>query len=143
METTAEQKQEQLESDRAVSQRQEEERQKKPQQEDKDNQMGVMFFSILLLLCVVGDLIDFFTVGTIGWVIGLFIDAVLLIAGGLNKAGRKQFKKIVVGAIGDSIPILNILPFRSFFLIWSFVNSRYQLPTQLGLSGLKQTKLGE
>ncbi|MDO8496458.1 MAG: hypothetical protein Q7S43_03315, partial [bacterium] len=97
----------------------------------------------LLLLCVVADFIDMLTVGTIGWLIGLFVDAILLLSFGLSKGGRKQFKRMVVGVIGDSIPILAILPFRSFFLVWSYVKSRYELPIQLGLSGHKQTELGE
>lgn len=148
METTTEQSQEwqeQLESDRALYQagqeREEEEKKNQPQQPKK---MGVMFFSILLLLFIIGDLIDIFTAGTIGWLIGLFIDGVGLLATGMSKAGRKQFKRILVGIIGETIPVpfLAILPFRSLFLVWSFVNSRYELPIQLGLSGHKQTELG-
>ncbi len=125
MASTPEQQQEQLESDRAVSQveqeRAEEEKSNQPQKSEK---MGVMFFSILLLLFIIGDLIDFFTAGTIGWLIGLFIDGIGLLATGMSKAGRKQFKRIVVGLIGDSIPILAILPFRSIFLTWGFIKSR-------------------
>ena len=146
METTAEQYREQLESDRAVYQteqeRKEEEAKNHPRNPEK---MGLMFFSILLLLCAIADFIDILTVGTIGWLMGLFVDAVLLLSAGLSKAGRKQFKRILLGVIGETIPIpfLAILPFRSLFLVWSFVNSRYELPIQLGLSGHKQTKLGE
>ena len=138
--------QEQLESDRAISQaeqeRKDEEIKNQPQKPEK---MGIMFFSILLLLCVVADFIDMITVGTIGWLVGLFVDAVLLLASGLSKAGRKQFKRILLGVIGETIPIpfLAILPFRSLFLTWSFIQSRHELPIQLGLSGPKQTELGE
>jgi hypothetical protein len=138
--------QEQLESDRALSQivadKNEEENKGRPEEPKK---MGIMFFSILLILCVIGDLIDVFTAGTIGWVVGLFIDGILLLATGLSKAGRKQFKRILVGVLGETIPIpfLAILPFRSLFLTWSFVKSRYELPVQLGLSAHRQTELGE
>lgn len=136
--------QEQLESDRAISQaesdREEDERKSQPQESQK---MGTMFFLILLLLCIVADFVDMLTAGTIGWLLGLLVDGILLLSAGLSKAGRKQFKRIIIGVIGEKVPILNILPLRSLFLIWSFVNSRYELPIQLGLSGYKQTKLGE
>ena len=136
--------QEQLESDRALSQIEtEKEEEQKENQSETPAKMDTMMFAILLLLCVIADFIDMLTVGTIGWLIGFFVDGILLLAIGLSKGGRKQFKRMVIGVIGDSIPILAILPFRSFFLVWSFVKSRYELPIQLGLSGHKQTELGE
>ena len=117
--------QEQLESDRALSQNeQEREEENKENQPETSAKMDTMLFAILLLLCVVADLVDMITVGTIGWVMGLFVDAVLLLAVGLSKGGRKQFKRIIIGIIGEKIPVINILPFRSLFLIWSFVKSR-------------------
>lgn len=144
MALTPEQQQEQLESDRAISQAEsEQEEENKETQPKEPVKMGTMFFAILLLLCVVADFIDMLTAGTIGWIIGLFVDGILLFATGLTKAGRKQFKRITVGVIGEKVPIINILPLRSLFLTWSFVKSRYELPIQLGLSGHKQTKLGE
>lgn len=144
MELTQEQLQEQLESDRAVSQNasaQEEENKKNKSKEPA--KMGTMMFAILLLLCVIADFVDMLTVGTIGWIIGFFVDGILLLSIGMSKGGRKQFKKMLVGVIGDSIPILAILPFRSFFLVWSYVKSRHELPIQLGLSKYKQTELGQ
>ena len=138
--------QEQLESDRAFSRaEQEREDEERKNQPETPARMGTMFFAILLLLCVVADFFDMITAGTIGWLVGLFVDAFLLLSVGLSKAGRKQFKRILIGVIGETIPIplLAILPFRSFFLVWSFLKSRYQLPIQLGLSGHKQTELGE
>ena len=138
--------QEQLESDRAVSQIESAQEEKnKEDQSETPARMGTMFFAILLLLCVVADFFDMITVGTVGWVVGLFVDAILLLSAGLSKAGRKQFKRILLGVIGETIPIpfLAILPFRSFFLVWSFVKSRRELPVQLGLSGYEQTELGE
>ena len=144
MALTEEQYQEQLESQRALSQAesaQEEENKENPP--ETPAKMGTMFFFILLLLCIIADFVDMITVGTVGWLIGLFVDAILLLSFGLSRSGRKQFKRMVVGVIGDTIPVLAILPFRSFFLVWSFVKSRHQLPTQLGLSGYKQTELGD
>lgn len=138
--------QEQLESDRALYQAdQEREAEEKENQPQNPEKMGIMFFSILLLLCVVADFIDIITVGTIGWLVGLFVDAILLLSAGLSKAGRKQFKRILLGVIGETIPIplLAVLPFRSLFLTWSFIQSRHELPIQLGLSGYKQTELGK
>src|SRR3989338_6799085 len=106
MESTEEQFQEQLESDRALSQNEaDKEGAGKENPTNGSQKMGVMFFSILLLLCVIADFIDMITVGTIGWLVGLFVDAVLLLASGLSKAGRKQFKRILLGVIGETIPI--------------------------------------
>ncbi len=126
MATQEEQFQEQLESDRATPQTE------SPQEENQSEapvKMDTMLFAILLLLCVVADLIDVFTAGTVGWFVGLFVDAILLLALGLSKSGRKQFKRMIIGVIGDSIPVLAFLPFRSFFLIWSFVKSRHGTQT--------------
>lgn len=132
MALTEEQYQEQLESQRALDQaesdRKEEEKSNQPQKPEK---MGVMFFSIFLLLCIIGDLIDIFTVGTIGWLVGLFIDGIVLLATGMSKAGRKQFKVIAVGLIGDSVPILAVLPFRSIFLTWGFIKSRSSIASAI------------
>lgn len=86
--------------------------------------MGLLLFLPLLFLCVIGDLIDIFTVGTIGWLVGIFIDVILLVTTGLSKSGRKQFKRILIGAVADSFPFVAFLPFRSVFLIWAFIKSR-------------------
>lgn len=116
---------EQLERERNISRVDiEGEEQKEQNQPEKLERMGIVFFTILLLLCVVADFIDMLTAGTIGWLVGLFVDGILLLAIGLTKAGRKQFKKIIIGVIGEKVPFVNILPLRSFFLIWSFVKSR-------------------
>ncbi len=93
--------------------------------------MSLGIFVPLLFLCVIGDFIDVITGGTIGWLIGLFIDAIILIVTGLSKAGRKQFKRIVIGLIGETIPIIDILPFRSIFLTWGFIKSRSSIAQAL------------
>jgi len=99
--------------------------------------MSLLLFLPLLFLCVVGDLIDIFTAGTIGWGIGLFIDAVLLISTGLSKSGRKQFKRILIGAVADSFPFVAFLPFRSIFLVWAFIKSRSEAAQHLAEMGEK------
>lgn len=95
---------------------------------ESPKKIGVMFFFILLILCVMADFIDLLTLGTVGWLFGLFVDAVLLVSVGLSKAGRRQFKRTLVGVIGDTIPFLNIMPLRSLFFIWSFIKSREEPP---------------
>jgi len=90
----------------------------------KAKPMGWGIFSVAMFFCIIGDTIDILTVGTIGWLTGLFVDFILFIILGTSKSGRKQWKKWVVGILGESIPIINILPLRSIFTAWSFVSSR-------------------
>ena len=89
--------------------------------------MGLIFFAIAGILCVVADVIDFFTGGTIGWFIGLFVDGILLLMFGLSSAGRKQFKRIIGGLVGESFPIIATLPLRTIFLCWAFISSRSKI----------------
>ncbi len=143
VELTAEQQtQERLERERNTPQADtgDEEEQNQPKELER---MSITLFAILLSLCIVADFIDMLTAGTIGWIVGIFVDGILLIATGLTKAGRKQFKRILIGVIGEKVPLINILPLRSFFLIWSFVKSRQEPPMQLGLSEYQYTELGE
>lgn len=104
--------------------RQDEENTRMEEESQKPVPMGIIFFGFLIILCLIADIIDIFTGGTIGWVIGLFVDFILLILTGISKSGRKQFKRILAGIIGDSIPIVAFLPLRSIFLIWAFISSR-------------------
>lgn len=92
--------------------------------QNQQSPMSLGLFIPLIILCIIGDVIDFFTGGTIGWVIGLFIDAIIMIATGISKSGRKQFKRIVVGLLAETIPIIDALPFRTISLTWGFVKSR-------------------
>jgi len=92
-----------------------------------EKKMGIFFFLIGLWLSIVGDLIDFITAGTIGWLVGLVIDAILLLMFGLSKSGRKQFKRVLIAVIGESIPFINMLPFRTIVMIWSFTKSRSKI----------------
>ncbi|MEK9158371.1 MAG: hypothetical protein AAB638_04300 [Patescibacteria group bacterium] len=114
----------QLEQKRTEDRERLEAEQTEPNISEKTHRMGTVFFAIMLLLCLVADGIDIFTGGTIGWVIGLFVDAILLISTGITKAGRQRFKTILIGVAGDSIPLLAFFPFRSGFLIWAFIKSR-------------------
>ena len=86
--------------------------------------MSWLLFLFMLLISVILDVIDIFTGGTIGWLIGIFGDLLLLEFVGISKSGRKQFKKIIIGLLGDSIPIVAFLPIRSIFLVWAFMSSR-------------------
>ncbi len=86
--------------------------------------MGWAFFLFLLVVCLILDVIDAFTAGTIGWLTGIVGDIFLAAVTGMTKSGRKQFGKILTGLIGESIPIIGFLPLRTGFLIWGFVSSR-------------------
>lgn len=99
----------------------------------KQAKMGWGIFLIALLLSLLADAIELFTLGTIGWLVGLFIDLILFLMLGFTAAGRKQFKKWVWGPLIEKIPFLNAIPFiRAGFLIWSFVSSRSQLVQKVG-----------
>jgi hypothetical protein len=87
--------------------------------------MGWGIFLIALLLSLVADAAEFFTLGTFGWFVGLVVDLILMLMLGLSAAGQKQFKKWIWGPAIETIPILSALPFiRVAFLTWSFVSSR-------------------
>ena len=108
-----------------------EQEEREPYSTKPEEKMGLLFFIAALFFSVIGDLIDFFTAGTIGWLIGLFIDGILALMFGLSKAGRKQFKRMLVAFVGESIPIIGMLPFRTIFLIWSFISSRSKIAKKL------------
>lgn len=115
----------QLEQDRAWHQKMQEESYARQQAEQPQSEkMGWGIFLPALFLCVVADLIDAFTAGTIGWLIGIFVDLLLLLMLGLSGSARKQWKKWLTGLAGESIPIIDALPLRSGFLLWSFISSR-------------------
>lgn len=86
--------------------------------------MGLFLFLFLLIISVIGDAIELFTVGTIGWLSGLLVDAILLLTLGLSKAGRRQLKRIFVAVGLETIPVVGVLPIRTVFLIWAFAKSR-------------------
>ncbi len=126
MELTPEQQyQYALEEDRARQRLWAEEDLARQQQEETQARMGWGIFLIALILSLIADIVEFFTVGTIGWIVGLIIDLILLAMLGFSKAGKKQFKKWIWGPLIETIPILSTIPlFRVAFLIWAFASSR-------------------
>jgi hypothetical protein len=91
----------------------------------KESRMGWSVFLIALLLSLIADVVELFTLGTIGWLVGLVIDFILVLILGVSKAGRKQFKKWIWGPLIEKIPIISAIPlFRVGFLIWAFISSR-------------------
>ncbi len=120
-----------------------EQEEREPYSTKPAEKMGLLFFIFAMFFCVIGDLIDFFTGGTIGWLIGLFIDGILALMFGLSKAGRKQFKRMAVGLIGESFPIIATLPLRTIFLIWSFVSSHSKMARKAGDKLERQTSKAE
>lgn len=87
--------------------------------------MGWAFFLFLVIISLILDVVDFFTGGTIGWVIGILGDLFLAAISGMSKSGRKQFKKLLVGFLGETIlPVIDVLPFRTTMVVWAFASSR-------------------
>jgi hypothetical protein len=112
------------------------------QQEQTKAKMGWGVFLIALILSLIADAAEFFTAGTIGWFVGLFVDLILLAMLGFSTAGRKQFKKWIWGPVIEKIPILAAIPFiRVGFLIWAFISSRskkLQAISKIASAGLAQ-----
>lgn len=119
----------QLEYDRAQYQRGQQENlaQQQEQAPPQPPKMGWFIFGSALILCLIADAIDAGTAGTIGWLIGIFIDLILLLILGLSSSAKKQWKKWVGGLVGETIPFVAALPLRTGFLIWAFIASRPQM----------------
>lgn len=98
----------------------------------KSKGIGIVMFLCILLFTVFLDLVDFFTAGTIGTLIGIIGDGILLIVTGISKAGKKQFKKILVMTLGEAIPVVSILPLRTIMWTWSFLASHPEWFVRLG-----------
>lgn len=91
---------------------------------EKDG-MAKGVFIFFLIVCVIGDVIDFFTAGTIGWLIGIVIDFFLLITLGFSKKKKDQLYKILTGlGLETVLPIGSTLPFRTLFLLWAYWGSK-------------------
>jgi hypothetical protein len=97
---------------------------------EKPISLGIFLFGLFLSL--VGDVVDILTVGTIGWLIGIFIDLILLGVLGISRSGRKQFKKLIVGVIGETIPGIAIFPFRTVFIVWTYTSSNKEYKQEMG-----------
>ena len=122
--TTEQQYQYALEEDRARQQLRTEEDLAR-QQEPSQARMGWGIFLVALVLSLIADVVEFFTAGTLGWFVGLFVDLILLAMLGFSKAGKKQFKKWIWGPLIEKVPILATVPFfRVAFLTWAFISSR-------------------
>ena len=94
------------------------------QQAPKNKPISLGFFLLGLLLSLIADGAEIFTLGTIGWIVGVVVDLILLAMFGLSKAGRGQFKKFIWAPIIETIPVLNIIPARTASIIWTFMSSR-------------------
>jgi len=70
----------------------------------------------ILKIAIIGDVIDFFTVGTIGWVTGWFIDGWIYIK--LSKLGLASKHKggLWTSIIIEKIPVLDALFPRSLYI---------------------------
>ena len=89
--------------------------------------MGWGIFIFCLILGLIADLVEVVSVGTIGWLVGIVVDFILLMILGVNAAGKKTFKKWIWGPLAETIWPLNVVPFlRAGFLIWAFISSRNQ-----------------
>lgn len=109
-----------------------EQEEREPHSTKPEEKMGLLFFLSSLFLSVLGDTIDLFTGGTIGWLTGFFIDGILALMFGLSSSGRKQFKKMAIAFVGESIPIIDMLPFRTITTIWSFASSHSKIIKKVG-----------
>ncbi len=122
----------QLEADRNIDARQIEE---SPAEKDEQNQNQPIGWGIFLAAATIGliaDAVELFTLGTIGWFVGLFLDFVLVFILLLSKPTRKLWMKWTWGPIIEKIPIINIIPLmRVAFLIWAFISSRSKTPQKV------------
>jgi len=93
------------------------------QNKESTKRLGALAFWSLLIISLIADLAEAFTLGTIGWFVGLVVDAILLIKLGFSV--RKQMGWLI-GVVGiETIPGLDILPLRTFYLLFA----RYHLNT--------------
>ena len=113
-------------------------------QEKKSQGIGWFKFISVLFVSVALDLIDFFSVGTIGTIVGFFGNIFILLVAGISQKKSKlkqaQFRKLLVMFFGESIPIVNTLPLRSIMWIWAFLASH---PEWFAKLGKKLSSLGK
>ena len=123
--------QEQLESDRALSQNEQEredEEAKNQSSQSKPYKMGAGSY-VLILFALFVDIIEIITTYTgVGAIIsiplGLLVDVAIFIGVGMSKNARKQWKRFAVGFVGENFPllasVLEFIPFRTLSLIWMY-----------------------
>lgn len=101
--------------------------QQEAQEKEKSQGMGWLKFLSVLFVTIVLDLLDFFSVGTIGTIVGFFGNIFILLVAGISqkksKAKQAQMRKILIMFLGESIPIVNILPLRTIMWVWAFLAS--------------------
>ena len=85
-------------------------------------EMSTFFFVCWLIAFLIIDLIEIFTAGTIGWIVGILGNILFFLIVRQKKLGKDKIQKILVGLIGDSIPFLDILPLRTLSLIWAHLS---------------------
>lgn len=88
---------------------------------NEGKRLSLFAFVCFLIFFLILDAIDFFTVGTVGWVIGLIGDGIAWYVLHQNKTNREQYRKILIGMFGDTIPVLSTLPLRSIVLVWTYI----------------------
>src|SRR3989338_2731356 len=87
-------------------------------QEHVDNTADKLFFRKILKICIVLDVIELLSLGTVGWVTGQIGDWYLYKKTGQSKASRAQKKKMITAFIGEFIPAVNLLPLRTILWNW-------------------------
>jgi hypothetical protein len=114
----------QLEIDRRETFRQQQEAQASPGQHREG--MSFKTFLLFLIPSIIADIVDLVTAGTIGWAIGIAVDALLLIGLGFSKNKKKaQVYKVLAGlGLETVLPVLSMLPFRTLFVIWAYASEK-------------------
>lgn len=92
--------------------------------ESKGESMDPVLFAFLFVVSATADLFEIFTLGTLGWFVGLIANGILLVALGSSSAFKKQWRRMLVGIVPDSFPGLGIIPWRTTFLVWSYIKTR-------------------
>jgi hypothetical protein len=87
----------------------------------------------LLLFCLAGlkDILDGLTLGTIGWLVNILV-IIVLGFWSLVRLHKFPTKKFIAGAIGDSIPLISILPFWTGFVLLIFLEQKGFMPKWIG-----------
>lgn len=93
---------------------------------EEEKKMGVVSFLFgLTFLAIPADAAEFFTGGTLGWLVGLCADILLYVLFSVTSASKSQMRKFLISAGIEKIPTLpSALPIRSIVLIWMFFSSR-------------------
>jgi hypothetical protein len=105
-----------------------------PSQQREGMRFGTFLF--FLVPSIVADIVDFVTAGTIGWIIGIAVDAILLIGLGFSKnKKRSQVYKILAGlGLETVLPVLGMLPFRTIFVVWAYASEKPKVQKAMGVA---------